>query len=347
MLTPRQKIIYETLDQFWMIHEGKKLPTYEEVSNCLAENGHSRGSPNEFYRYRPRWKEERGYADPKTQIEPLPDPLAQATNALRQKILEEAEQKIAASQTNYENKIADLIAKIQQLTQQLQTSTDDHEILKNKFEKQTQEFIDLKKQCELTTELHNQTTVDLEKARSELKATQSESEKWQTISQQTHQDLRNDHKEHIEKLTTSFDKAIDHYKQELSTTREFMESQRHDFSVQNTNLKAEVTKLQENINKSQQEKETLKIETKELANKNQQLDKIVNDKDIEIDILRKKMDKSAWIEEQYQKILVPIEEKITHVSQQQLKFQTDISSVFAEVHAINDKFSQLGEQNGK
>jgi chromosome segregation ATPase len=343
MMPPRKQLYFEVLDYFFLeFYKKKRFPKSEETRDYLKELGHSRGSPNEFIKYRDLWKEERGYTDLNNVIphQVLPDPIEQATQTLRDTVMAEAEEKITAHTEDYESQLLAVRTQLEELTQK-------HQALDEAYKNQAHDIVLLKDECELTKTLHTQAMVELDKTKGELQAVKEESEKWYALSQQTQHNLQNDHKEQIAQITTSFDTTLTHCKQELSSTREFMETQRHEFTVQNTNLKAENSKLQENVSKLQQEKEILKVENKELLNKNQKLEISITEKTQENVILNEKMDKLIFNETKYVKLFSPVDEKLTNISEQQTLIQTNMSTLSAELHTLHNEFSQAREPNGK
>jgi chromosome segregation ATPase len=286
MLTPRQQLIYETLDHVWEIHQGKKLPTYEESSKRLAALGHSKGSPNEFYKYRPRWMEERGYADPKTQIEPLPDPIEQATNALRRKILEEAEEKIKGYQSDYETKLAELHKENTRIAEALATLTQEHELLKTHYQTQTFELEDSKKLCEITSELLAQAESDIIIAQKERDAIQTESENWREVSQQSLKEIREINAQQCEQFAAALKEVSETYQNRLSETREHMEEQHQQDAVKLVNANAENQKLTQQLDKLRSEKQVLETEKTVLTVREQQLNELLNVKTETIESLK-------------------------------------------------------------
>jgi chromosome segregation ATPase len=274
----RKQLYFEALDTiYWTKYEGKRIPTGDETRQALYDEGHSRGSHAEFKKYRDLWQAEQGIIDPKDRklSEPLADPIQLATQAVREKLMAVADEKIKANQSEYEAKLNQVNEENARLSEALTSLTQEHESLKTKHETQTSELEDSKKSCEIAGELREQAKRDLALAQRERDAIQTESENWREVSQQSLKEVREINTQQCEQFAAALKELTDTYQSRLSETRERMEEQRQQDAVKLVNVNTEIQKLTQQLNKLRSEKQALETEKAVLTAREQQLNELV------------------------------------------------------------------------
>jgi hypothetical protein len=103
-LRRREQEVWQACDDLWALHGDIKYLTGDAIRERLLTLGKSKGSPNEIYKYRKSWVLSRKIDSNSSNHEPFEDndPISRAVKMVHEKLLGEADEKVAVLQSNFE-----------------------------------------------------------------------------------------------------------------------------------------------------------------------------------------------------------------------------------------------------
>jgi len=239
--TRREWEIWQACDQ--LVAEGTLgyKVTGDAIREHLLEQGLSKGSPNEIYKYRKSWREARGVLDEDfSQNEPqqliLNDPLSRAVEAVRHEIRLEAEREIQQIKDDTTEQINKAQKALLERELELKTTLDKHqELVSENFRlKSTNSTL----QNELQDK--KQQNLSLEQQLTFLEAARNTQERQ---ASQLLSELKSSHAQTFENLNNNLLTLEARYQKEVHEYKELLESQRHKYIVELDNLKIDKMNL--------------------------------------------------------------------------------------------------------
>jgi len=239
--TRREREIWQVCDQ--LVTEGAlgHKVTGDAIRERLLEEGYSKGSPNEIYKYRKSWREARGVLDEdfsqnESQQLVLNDPLSRAVEAVRNEIRLEAEREIQQIKDDTIEQINKVQKALSEREQELKATLDKNQELSS-------ENFELKStNSTLQNELQDkkQQNLSLEQQLKFLEETRRMQEQQ---ASQLLSELKVNHTQTLDNNNNNLLATEARYQKELHEYKELLETQRHKHIVELDNLKVDKTNL--------------------------------------------------------------------------------------------------------
>lgn len=332
--TRREQEVWQACDDLWAQGVPFQKISLEAISAHLLELGYKKGSPNQIYQYKETWKKNRNIPDNRMNSQmlgmPLTDTISRAVALVREELQAEAQQKIREIQ--------------EEADQQILTSKEQYEIVKS----QLQEIIKRSEQKETALQQAEQANKELQflwqEEQKAHKAAAAQAEANEKFLQQYREDskgqltqLEKSYQNRIQELNQQLNQLTKNYKEEMNTLKTDMETQRHQWIIENDKLKTNNQKLEKECIKAQSIEENLRFVQEELKQKLNQQAKSLSDLTANYKQLENKLNHC-------EKIIAIKESEIKNAEVRLQEKQKEIQTLQQQLLQSQDKIGRLEEQ---